>query len=141
MKINFISGDIMKKTVKVVAAIIENEQNEILCALRSPEMAIPNMWEFPGGKVEKNEDIYSALVREIKEELDCTIETIDLFNDHTHEYDSFIINLIAIKCKVVQGTPTPSEHSTLIWLKRENLDSLKWAPADIPAVEQLMSEV
>ncbi|WP_273127610.1 (deoxy)nucleoside triphosphate pyrophosphohydrolase [Bacillus weihaiensis] len=131
----------MKKTVKVVAAIIENEQNEILCALRSPEMAIPNMWEFPGGKVEKNEDIYSALVREIKEELDCTIETIDLFNDHTHEYDSFIINLIAIKCKVVQGTPTPSEHSTLIWLKRENLDSLKWAPADIPAVEQLMSEV
>ncbi|APH05009.1 (deoxy)nucleoside triphosphate pyrophosphohydrolase [Bacillus weihaiensis] len=130
----------MKKTVKVVAAIIENEQNEILCALRSPEMAIPNMWEFPGGKVEKNEDIYSALVREIKEELDCTIETFDLFNDHTHEYDSFIINLIAIKCKVVEGTPTPSEHSTLIWLKRENLDSLKWAPADIPAVEQLISE-
>ncbi|WP_226669715.1 (deoxy)nucleoside triphosphate pyrophosphohydrolase [Metabacillus litoralis] len=130
----------MKKTVKVVAAIIENEQNEILCALRSPEMAIPNMWEFPGGKVEKNEDIYSALVREIKEELDCTIETMDLFNDHTHEYDSFIINLIAIKCKVAQGNPTPSEHSTLIWLKRENLDSLKWAPADIPAVEQLICE-
>ncbi|MBM7602801.1 8-oxo-dGTP diphosphatase [Metabacillus crassostreae] len=130
----------MKKIVKVVAAIIENEQNEVLCALRSPEMAIPNMWEFPGGKVEKNEDIYSALVREIKEELDCTIETMDLFNDHTHEYDSFIINLIAIKCKVVEGIPTPSEHSTLIWLRRENLDSLKWAPADIPAVEQLIGE-
>lgn len=130
----------MKKTVKVVAAIIENEKNEILCALRSPEMAIPNMWEFPGGKVEKDEDIYSALVREIKEELDCTVETVDFFNDNTHEYETFIINLIAIKCRIVEGTPTPSEHSTLIWLKRENLDSLKWAPADIPAVEQLKSE-
>ncbi|MGN7940964.1 (deoxy)nucleoside triphosphate pyrophosphohydrolase [Virgibacillus sp. 6R] len=130
----------MKKTVKVVAAIIENDNNEILCALRSPEMSIPNMWEFPGGKVEKDEDIYSALVREIKEELNCTVETFDLFNDNTHEYDTFIINLISIKCRIVDGTPIPNEHSTLIWLKRENLDSLKWAPADIPAVEQLIDE-
>ena len=51
----------MQKQIKVVAAIIENEQNEILCALRSPSMSIPNRWEFPGGKVEKDEDIYSAL--------------------------------------------------------------------------------
>jgi 8-oxo-dGTP diphosphatase len=131
----------LKKLVKVVAAIIENEQNEILCALRSPEMAIPNMWEFPGGKVEANEDIYSALVREISEELDCKIATNnEVFNDNTHEYETFIIHLISIKCKVIEGTPTPNEHSKLIWLKRENLNSLKWAPADIPAVEQLINE-
>lgn len=134
-------GDIMKKTVKVVAAIIENDQNEILCALRSPQMAMPNLWEFPGGKVEKNEDIYSALVREIKEELNCKIETVELFHDNTHEYDTFIINLISVKCRIADGTPTPSEHSTLIWLKRENLESLKWAPADVPAVEELMREI
>lgn len=132
---------ILKKLVKVVAAIIENDQNEILCALRSPIMAIPNMWEFPGGKVEANEDIYSALEREIQEELDCKIETFkEVFNNNTHEYETFIINLISIKCRVIEGTPTPSEHSKLIWLKRENLDSLKWAPADIPAVEQLINE-
>ncbi len=59
----------MKKLIKVVAAIIENEQHEILCALRSPVMSIPNRWEFPGGKVENGEDIYSALKREISEEL------------------------------------------------------------------------
>ncbi|MEH6993577.1 (deoxy)nucleoside triphosphate pyrophosphohydrolase [Neobacillus drentensis] len=131
----------MKKLVKVVAAIIENENNEILCALRSPEMSIPNMWEFPGGKVEANEDIYSALEREIDEELECKIETTKkIFNDNNHEYETFIINLISIKCKVIEGKPTPSEHSKLIWLKRENLESLKWAPADIPAVEQLFQE-
>ncbi|MFJ5758931.1 (deoxy)nucleoside triphosphate pyrophosphohydrolase [Neobacillus sp. NPDC093182] len=131
----------MKKLVKVVAAIIENENNEILCALRSPEMAIPNMWEFPGGKVEANEDIYSALEREIDEELECKIETTkEVFNNNTHEYETFIINLISIKCKVVKGTPIPSEHSKLIWLKRNNLESLKWAPADISAVEQLIKE-
>ncbi|MCM3768757.1 (deoxy)nucleoside triphosphate pyrophosphohydrolase [Neobacillus niacini] len=131
----------MKKQIKVVAAIIENEHQEILCALRSPVMSIPNRWEFPGGKVEANEDIYSALEREISEELDCKIETFkEVFNDNTHEYETFIINLISIKCRVVEGTPTTSEHSKLVWLKRENLESLKWAPADIPAVEQLIHE-
>ena len=131
----------MKKLVKVVAAIIENEKNEVLCALRSPDMSIPNMWEFPGGKVEKDEDAFSALRREIDEELQCKVETVgEVFNDNTHEYDTFIINLLSIKCKIIEGTPIASEHSKFIWLKRENLSSLKWAPADIPAVEQLMNE-
>ncbi|MBI0581255.1 (deoxy)nucleoside triphosphate pyrophosphohydrolase [Neobacillus cucumis] len=131
----------MKKLVNVVAAIIENEQKEILCALRSLEMTISNMWEFPGGKVEENEDLFTALEREIYEELGCRIETKkEVFNENIHEYETFIINLISIKCKVIEGTPTKSEHSKLIWLKRENLDSLKWAPADIPAVQQLIHE-
>lgn len=130
----------MKKAVKVVATIIENDENEILCALRSPEMSIPNMWEFPGGKVEKDEDIYEALKREIKEEMNCEIHTEEVFNDNTHEYDNFTINLIAIKAKLVSGTPTASEHSKLVWFKRENLKSLVWAPADIPAVDQLVCE-
>ncbi|MEQ6378590.1 (deoxy)nucleoside triphosphate pyrophosphohydrolase [Bacillaceae bacterium S4-13-56] len=130
----------MKKSLKVVAAIIENDKKEILCALRSPEMSLPNHWEFPGGKVEEGEDIYSALTREIEEELGCTIKTEDLFHENTHEYDTFIINLVAIMAKNIHGTPTPKEHSKLIWLKSENLDSLKWAPADIPAVQKLIKE-
>jgi 8-oxo-dGTP diphosphatase len=130
----------MKKLIKVVGAIIENENNEILCALRSPRMSIPNTWEFPGGKIEGNETLKDAIEREIKEELDCTVEFIDIFNDNTHEYDKFIVNLITVKCRLVAGIPTVSEHSKLIWLHRENLLSLKWAPADIEAVEQLLSE-
>lgn len=58
-----------KRTVKVVAAAIENENKEILCALRSPRMSLPNVWEFPGGKAEEGEDIFQALQRGIKEEL------------------------------------------------------------------------
>lgn len=130
----------MKKKVKVVAAIIENENNEILCALRSPEMSIPNMWEFPGGKVEQGEDIYTALEREINEEMDCKIKAGSVFHKNTHEYETFIIELIAMKARIIEGTPIVSEHAKLIWLKRENLGSLIWAPADVPAVEQLIKE-
>ena len=130
----------MKKLIKVVGAIIENDQAEILCALRSPEMSIPNHWEFPGGKVEVNESLGDAIVREIQEELKCTIEFKEMFNDNTHEYEKFTVNLITLKCKLAAGMPVATEHSKLIWLKRENLKSLKWAPADIPAVEQLIKE-
>jgi 8-oxo-dGTP diphosphatase len=54
------------------------------------------------------------------------------------EYDTFIVQLISIKCKIISGSPTPIEHAKLIGMKKENLDSLKWAPADIPVVEKLM---
>ncbi|WP_102349057.1 (deoxy)nucleoside triphosphate pyrophosphohydrolase [Bacillus sp. Marseille-P3661] len=130
----------MKRTIKVVAAIIENDQKEILCALRSPRMSTPNRWEFPGGKVEQNEDMYSALEREIEEELGCKIRTYELFSENYHEHEMAIIRLIAIKCSIIDGIPIPHEHSKLIWLKRENLLSLNWAPADIPAVQQLADE-
>jgi 8-oxo-dGTP diphosphatase len=130
----------MKKLIKVVGAIIENEHHKILCALRSPRMSIPNMWEFPGGKIEGNETLKEAIEREIKEELACEVAFIDSFNNNTHEYDKFTVNLITVRCRLVTGTPTIIEHSKLIWLHRENLLSLKWAPADMESVELLFSE-
>lgn len=128
----------MKKTVKVVGAIIENEAKEILCALRSKDMSQGKFWEFPGGKIEQGESIGDAIVREIKEELDCTIEFIDVFYDNTHEYENIIVNLITVKCKLVAGTPKANEHAKLLWLSKDYLESLTWAPADIPTIEKLL---
>lgn len=128
----------MKKTIKVVAAIIENENKEILCALRSPKMTLPNQWEFPGGKVEQDESLFDAIEREISEELKCKVKAIEVFGENTHEYEKIIVNLIAIKCKLIEGMPTASEHSKLIYMNKENLSSLIWAPADVPFVDMLM---
>lgn len=130
----------MKKTLKVVAAIIENENQEVLCALRSHNMSIPNHWEFPGGKVEANESLFDAIEREIKEELGCMIQAQSVFHENIHEYNNFIINLICIKCKLIDKTPQASEHAKLIWIHKQYLTSLKWAPADIPAVNKLINE-
>ncbi len=127
----------MKKTVRVVGAIIINEDDQVLCALRSPEMSLPNYWEFPGGKIEAGESVHQAIVREIKEELNCEIEALQLFNDYTHEYDHVIVNLITVTCKIINGTPTANEHAELRWVAKDNLNSLHWAPADIPAVNLL----
>lgn len=130
----------MKKVVDVVGAIIENEKEEILCALRSKNMSLANFWEFPGGKIEKGETIKEAIVREIHEELDCTIEFIEVFNDSTYEYDEVIVNLVTIKCKLIEGIPKAKEHAKLIWLPIDYLESLNWAPADCSTVKKLLSK-
>ncbi len=127
----------MKKEIHVVGAIIENEKKEILAALRSPEMTLPNYWEFPGGKIEIGESKKEALRREILEELGCTIEVFEQVEDTTYEYEMFIVRLETFMAKVVEGKPKLSEHAELKWISRENLSTLNWAPADIPAIEAL----
>lgn len=131
----------MKKNVHVVGAIILNENNEIFCAQRSPEMSLPNLWEFPGGKIEVGETKEQALVREIKEELNCEIKVFEQVEDTTYEYETFIVRLETFYAKVIDGTPTISEHSASTWLHRNEIQVLDWAAADIPAVIKVQKEL
>lgn len=128
----------MKKIVKVVGAIIENDNAEILCALRSKYMSLSGFWEFPGGKIEDGESPEKAIVREIKEELGCKIEVNSLFSATTHEYDDYILNLMIAKCTILGDKPLPKEHAKLLWIPVEYIKSLNWAPADIPTVDKLI---
>jgi 8-oxo-dGTP diphosphatase len=125
------------KKVDVVGAVILNEKNEVLCALRSQKMSLPGLWEFPGGKIEENETPETSLIREIKEELNCTIEVGELVADVTHEYPTIIVRLITYLSRIIDGTPTANEHEKLIWLPMNSLHTLKWAPADLPTIEAL----
>lgn len=129
----------MKKTIKVAAAVIQNDKNMILCALRSPTMSLANLWEFPGGKLEEGENAREALVREIHEELGCKIEAGKIIADIHHEYEKIIVNLISIQAKIVEGEPVANEHSELRWVPVSELESLEWAPADIPTVNVLVN--
>ncbi|MDQ0246168.1 8-oxo-dGTP diphosphatase [Bacillus fengqiuensis] len=130
----------MKKTVKVVGAVSVNEQGDILCALRSPEMSLPNLWEFPGGKIEEGEKPEQSLVREIQEELDCTVEVYELIEDVVHEYSNVIVNLLTYKTKIVEGTPKAKEHAELKWVPLQELRLLEWASADIPTIDKLLKK-
>ncbi|HDR4441263.1 DNA mismatch repair protein MutT [Bacillus thuringiensis serovar brasilensis] len=127
----------MKKKVSVVGAVIFNENNEILCAKRSPIMSLPNYWEFPGGKIEDGEEPQAALVREIKEELECIVTVGEEIKEVEHEYESIIVHLTTYKARIVLGKPRALEHAELKWMSIKDLKHLKWAPADIPTVEVL----
>ena len=127
----------MKKTVHVVGAVIYNENNEIFCALRSEKMSLPNLWEFPGGKIEENETKQEALKREIAEEFLCEIEVGEQVEDTTYDYGTFFVRLETFKAKILKGVPIIQEHAEARWVLPKNLHKLNFAPADIPAVEKL----
>ncbi|TXR78289.1 (deoxy)nucleoside triphosphate pyrophosphohydrolase [Bacillus sp. BF9-10] len=127
----------MKKKVSVVGAVIFNERNEVLCALRSPKMSLPNYWEFPGGKINEEEMPQEALIREIKEELGCLIAVGEKIEEVDYEYENIIVHLATYKANIESGIPKALEHAEIKWDQVEKLFELEWAPADIPTVEVL----
>ncbi|KXO03089.1 DNA mismatch repair protein MutT [Bacillus thuringiensis] len=130
----------MKKRVSVVGAVIFNEKNEILCALRSPTMSLPNYWEFPGGKINEGEMPQETLIREIKEELGCLISVGEKIEEVDHEYENIIVHLATYKAYIESGIPKALEHADLKWVQIKKLLELKWVPADIPTVDILNIE-
>ncbi|QXE01509.1 (deoxy)nucleoside triphosphate pyrophosphohydrolase [Terribacillus sp. DMT04] len=129
----------MKKIINVVGAVIK-QNNKILCAQRGTEKSLPLKWEFPGGKIEKGETPQEALKRELTEEMQCIISIGEAIEDTTYEYDFGIVNLKTYYCELEEGEPTLTEHVAIKWLAPEELHTLDWAPADIPAIERIQKD-
>ncbi|QSO49793.1 (deoxy)nucleoside triphosphate pyrophosphohydrolase [Alicyclobacillus mengziensis] len=117
-----------------------HEQQKILCALRSEQMSLSGLWEFPGGKIEPGETSEQALAREIHEELGCTIEVGDFVVTCTHEYLNVCVQLDTYYAEIIYGTPVAKEHQKLEWVNTDALQKLEWAPADMPTVQTLMKK-
>ena len=126
----------MKKNIHVVGAVII-ENDKILCAQRGPSKSLPLKWEFPGGKIEAGETPQEALSHEIKEEMQCIVEIGGQVEHTVYEYDFGIVHLTTYYCKLIEGKPVLTEHVEMKWLAPDELKSLDWAPADIPAIETL----
>ncbi|MGX7204601.1 (deoxy)nucleoside triphosphate pyrophosphohydrolase [Enterococcus pingfangensis] len=127
----------MKKTIEVVGAIIVDNKR-ILCAQRGPEKSLANFWEFPGGKIEVNETPIEALKRELTEELLISVDVEEkAFESTKFEYDFGTVHLTTFVCHLLAGKPTLTEHVAIKWLYSDELDTLEWAPADIPTVKKL----
>ena len=130
-------GESLKK-VNVVGAVIRNDQGQVLCALRSSTMSMPDLWEFPGGKIETGETPKESLVREIHEELGCIIRVADQIEDVEHLYPSVLVRLLTYEAYITEGEPEAREHARICWFSPNALMSLEWAPADLPTVKKLM---
>ncbi|MEY2668695.1 MAG: hypothetical protein RJA59_1333, partial [Pseudomonadota bacterium] len=91
------------KRVLVVAAVIRRD-GRILVTRRHPHADRGGQWEFPGGKVEPGEDEAAALVREIREELDCEVTVGALLARTTHRYPDLEVELAFYACTLPGAT-------------------------------------
>ncbi|WP_236823082.1 (deoxy)nucleoside triphosphate pyrophosphohydrolase [Bhargavaea massiliensis] len=129
-----------KKNIHVVGAVIWQD-GKILCAQRGATKTLAYKWEFPGGKIEQGETPEAALKREILEEMNCEIVVGERVEHTVYEYEFGIVHLTTFHCALVSGNLTLTEHIDVKWLEPENLHTLDWAPADIPAIEKLSQSV
>lgn len=129
------------KHYDVVAAVIF-EGPAVLCVQRGPgPYAYTALhYEFPGGKVEANESREAALKREIKEELDLEIAIQRPLLIVEHTYPDFEITLHSYACQSQSRELQLREHIDARWLAPRDLLGLRWAAADVPIVERLMTE-
>lgn len=127
----------VRKRIEVVGAVVVRD-GMILAARRGPHSRLPGLWEFPGGKIEAGETARQALEREIREELDCVVDVGEELTTTTHAYDFGDVELTTFWCELRSGAPRLTEHSEVRWMRPAALDSIEWAPADIPAVRMIM---
>jgi 8-oxo-dGTP diphosphatase len=126
------------KEVHVTAAVIIQD-NKILCVQRNENKYnyISKKWEFPGGKVEENEQLEDTIKREIQEELNLIINVKSFLIQVNHQYPDFKLKMDTFICEIIDGILNLNEHIDYKWLSVNELLDLDWAAADIPIVEQL----
>ena len=113
------------------------EGGRVLMSRRRPDQAMPNLWEFPGGKVEPGEHPEAALIREVREELGCDVEIDRIEEVVFHAYEEFDLYMLVYACRVSGGEPRAIEVAEVSWVEAKQLPELDLLPADYPLARKL----
>ncbi|MBO7489610.1 MAG: (deoxy)nucleoside triphosphate pyrophosphohydrolase [Bacteroidales bacterium] len=122
--------------IEVVAAVIYDGEGRVFATQRGYG-EWKGWWEFPGGKIEMGETREEALEREIWEELETRIVVGRLLQTVEWDYPAFHLTMHCFLCRINSGMLTLKEHEAARWLGKDELDSVRWLPADVQVINTL----
>ncbi len=102
------------KEIAVAVAVFKTE-DAVYLQQRPPDGLFAGMWEFPGGKLEADENAAEAVVREVKEELDAVCLVEEDVTSFVHFYTRFKVNLHSFICSTSQDLPHDDRHRWVEW--------------------------
>ena len=117
------------KSEDVVAAIIKKD-NLYLVTQRNRDKYMGLKWEFPGGKVEANETLQEALIREIYEELNININVYEKVAEEKYKDSEINIVLHYFLCSIKDGDISLNEHEAMEWVDKTDFDKYDFVVGD-----------
>ncbi len=131
-----------RRTIPVVAAVIRNEQNQILITQRPLGKHLGGMWEFPGGKIDDGENARQALQRELREELGIETEIKELLWRETFTYPEKTVDIRFFACSLTHPAQTIQrlQVADFRWVSLKQLGQFSFPPADAAFIRKLTME-
>ena len=127
----------MTPRIVVTAAVIERA-GAFLVTRRLEGAHLEGLWEFPGGKCEPGESNTACIKREILEELGTGVRVGPEIFAVQHEYPERNVELHFFACEL-KGDPAPLLGQEMRWVRREDLGTLEFPPADAELIERLQA--
>lgn len=134
----------MKKiptTVWVVAAALVDGQGRVLMQRRKLGREHGGLWEFPGGKVERDETPGQSLCREIAEELGLVIDAADLVPVTFAARPDLPHVILLYRCGAWRGEPRCLDGEEIAWFPVREVLGLDMPPLDVPLARALLDLV
>jgi 8-oxo-dGTP diphosphatase len=124
-------------TIVVTAAVVCRDDC-FLVTRRPRGVHLEGLWEFPGGKCLPGEPLVECLLRELREELDIEPEIVGEIHVVTHRYSDRNVELHFFECRLA-GEPRPQLGQDMQWVRRGELHTLEFPPADAELIELLVN--
>lgn len=123
----------------VTAAALIRSNGQILLQKRPEGREMAGLWEFPGGKLEQDEQVEQGLARELAEELDIHVRPEDLvpYCFASAKIGERNLLLLLYSCRIWNGEPSAVEGQTLGWFSIDQMRTLPMPPADLPLIDLL----
>ena len=120
------------KNILVSTIALIDDENKILIGKRPIGKTFENLWEFPGGKVKKNETVEQALIRETKEEVnvDLSKNCVAPLAFSTYKSENINIIILLFISRKWNLDPICKAHIELRWVKANNLNKYNMPPAN-----------
>ncbi|QIV94536.1 8-oxo-dGTP diphosphatase MutT [Allofrancisella frigidaquae] len=128
----------MKKINAAIGIILDDKSSKVYITLRQKHQTYSNYWEFPGGKVEKDETFVECIKRELYEEVGILAKSINNFFKKKYvNRDGVEVSLEFFIIDKFENKPYPKENQQLELVEISELKKYKFLPASLEIIDRL----